>query len=166
MTPGIRTYSTAKGYVQSAFAMMANPDRLQLRDDTTFFLSFHLLCGFATELYLKSFLLHRGVPDSTLRSAKLRHDLVALLQLATEHGFSDDGGRRLASYMGKWHKSFEYRYLQEASEFGAPTNLKILFGWFSSLDVYVDHEVGASVSKGLTPGGAWIFPEDRAAWRL
>ena len=64
-------YSVAKGYVQSAYAMMTNPYRLQLPDDITLFMAFHMLCGFAAELYFKAFLAHKGYSDAQLRKPKI-----------------------------------------------------------------------------------------------
>lgn len=53
-------YSTAKGYVQGAYLVVCNRDRLQLPDDSSLVLSVHMLCGFAIELYLKAALAHYG----------------------------------------------------------------------------------------------------------
>jgi hypothetical protein len=46
---------------------MSNPLRYQVPDDTPFVLSFHMLCGFAAELYLKAFLMHKGYTEDQLR---------------------------------------------------------------------------------------------------
>jgi hypothetical protein len=79
-------YSVAKGYVQSAFAMMTNPYRLQLPDDITLFMAFHMLCGFAAELYFKAFLAHKGYSDAQLRKPKIGHDLTWLRASAGPKG--------------------------------------------------------------------------------
>jgi hypothetical protein len=55
-----RFYGAAKSYVQAAFVMMSSPDRLSVPNDLTFFYPLHMLWGFATELYLKAYLIHRG----------------------------------------------------------------------------------------------------------
>jgi hypothetical protein len=157
------TYSTAKGYVQSAFLMMTNPFRYQAADDTSFYLAFHMLCGFATELYLKAFLAHKG-HDKDLKGLQLRHNLKNLHVKATSYGFSDEGAKLLVDHLGDHHASFEFRYMQPTSVYKV-IPLATMFHAFSTLDVLVDTAVGASASKGRDPEGAWSFPPNME-WRV
>src|SRR5665213_2685390 len=146
LSPG-EPYAVAKGYVQSAFAMMSAPQRLQLPDDTTFFLAFHMLCGFATELYLKAFLAHKGFTEVQLRQPRIRHDLVRLRDMCGSEGLYDTGADTLVELLASKHKSFEYRYMKNASEFRT-MHLWAIFSAFSSLDRAVDTAIGASAAKG------------------
>src|SRR6266550_6829 len=100
-------YAVAKGYVQSAYAMMTNPARLQLPDDTTFFMAFHMLCGFAVELYFKAFLAHKGNSDAELRRPHIRHDLRRLLDECGSKGMYDTGADMLVELLADKHKNFE-----------------------------------------------------------
>lgn len=165
MNEAIRTYGTAKGYIQSAYLQVTNPLRLKLPNDTTLFLSFHLNAGFAAELYLKAFLYSTGHSEAELKSAAVRHDLEALLKIAEGDGFSDAGASALVNVLHKQHKSFEFRYMKADSSF-TPNPLDQTFSAFSTLDTAVDTAVGASASFALTPGGAWALPLEFAAWRL
>lgn len=157
-------YSVAKGYVQSAYSMLANPFRLQLPDDTTFFMAFHMLCGFAVELYLKAYLAHKGFTEGQLKKHEIRHDLSKLHELAKNEGFSDSGTGILVELLGEKHKNFEFRYMRKASMYKTLT-LQEIFAAFSSLDVVVDACIGASASRGKSPSGAWNFPAD-GEWRF
>lgn len=162
--PGYRTYSVAKGYVQGAYSMMANPHRFQLEDDTSLFMAFHVLCGFAAELYLKAFLEAQGTNDRLLTKADTRHNLPRLLELCSEHGFENDGAILLSQLLGEKHKGFEYRYMKPDATYKTEALTKI-FAAFSALDVYVDTAIAASAYKGLKPQGGWSFPQD-GEWRL
>lgn len=166
MANAIEMYSTGKGFGQSSFAMMANPDRMNLKDDTSLFLGFHMLFGFSVELYLKSFLQTVGMTEQELRSAALRHDLEALWNEAVAKGFADTSVYPLISYLHAGHKKFEFRYMSSSTKFDLPPDLNVLFDWLSKLDFAVDTASGASVSRGRVPGGSWVFPLIIAKWRL
>tara|TARA_R110001606_G_C15185844_1_gene629930 strand:+ start:209 stop:712 length:504 start_codon:yes stop_codon:yes gene_type:complete len=166
MADSIEMYSTGKGYVQSAFSMMDNPGRMLLKDDTSLFLGFHMLLGFATELYLKSYLLTVGMTEKQLRSAALRHDLEALWQEADARGFHDKSVYPLISYLHTGHKNFEFRYMSRLTTYNIPPDLNILFNWLTQLDIATDTASGASASKGRVPGSGWIFSLVIAKWRL
>lgn len=157
-------YSVAKGYVQSAYALMANPHRLQLPDDTTFFMAFHMLCGFAAELYFKAFLAHKGHTESSLKKPDVRHDLGKLQQMCLSEGLNEQGSKLLVDCLGVRHKSFEYRYMKRDATYETVA-LRDIFFAFSELDAVVDTAIGASSSRGGTPGGKWVFPND-GAWRF
>ena len=157
-------YSVAKGYVQSAFAMMTNPHRLQLPDDTTFFMAFHMLCGFAVELYLKAYLAHKGYTDTQLRHRDIRHDLTRLNDHCRAEGLYDSGADMLVNLLSEKHKSFEFRYMKKESEY-LTADLRMIFSAFSSLNRAVDTAIGASAAKGNPPGGSWRFPTD-GPWRF
>lgn len=161
----IVTYSTAKGYVQSAYLMMTSPYRYHLPNDTPFYLSFHMLCGFAVELYLKAYLSHKGFTDRQLRQQKFRHDLRRLHDLAAAEGLLDGGSSKLAIFLGEHHNSFEFRYMKPKSYFWA-MNLRDMFAEFSSLDYAIDDATGASASRNRRPGSGWIFPSEHAHWRF
>ena len=144
---------------------MTNIERYQVANDTTFVLGFHLLSGFATELYFKAYLFSTGHTDRELRSAALRHDLKKLLELAETDGFNNQGATALANLLGDQHKSHEFRYMATGSNYTLrPLNL--IFDDFSALDVAVDVATGASVSYGRSPGGNWVIPADKSNWRF
>ena len=73
--PSIIAYSSAKGFVQSAYLIVTNRLRLTTNDDTSFVMSCHLLFGFGLELYLKSYLKASGVNDKILMDYNIRHNL-------------------------------------------------------------------------------------------
>jgi hypothetical protein len=161
----IRSYSTAKGYLQSAYLLVTSPGRYQLTDDTTIFLSFHMLCGFAVELYLKSFLASKGFDAKELRSHAVRHNLEKLYELAQDAGLQNDGAEPLIALLNDHHRNFEFRYMKPDSQYQA-MHLTQMFSTLSSLDNAVDEAVGASVSRGVAPGGSWSLSGDVALWRL
>ncbi|MBZ9674082.1 hypothetical protein [Mesorhizobium sp. ES1-3] len=159
-------YSTAKGYVQSAFVMMTSPMRFQVPDDSSFYLSFHMLTGFATELYLKSFLASQGYTEKDLRRPEVRHDLRKLLEMAEAKGLNDSGATVLVDLLGDHHKSYEFRYMRADSKYSA-IHIRHVFDALSSLDRTVDKTVGASAAHGKQPGHGWHFYDDlRRGWRF
>ena len=150
--------------MQAAYAIMANPHRLQLEDDRSFYMPFCMLCGFAAELYFKSYLLQKGYTEGDLRKRLLGHDLSQLGELAIKNGLCAPTAS-LVGWFGKHHKNFAYRYAQDETLFGLP-RLSAVFSAFSSLDFQIDTAVGASVSKGLVPRDGWTFPADGDFWRI
>ncbi|WP_147283779.1 hypothetical protein [Bosea caraganae] len=164
MSDAIAKYSTAKGYVQSSYVIMASPNRFKIPNDTTFFLSFHMLCGFAVELYLKSFLTHAGYSERTL-TRELGHNLQRLHETARAEGLDDFQEGMLVQLLNKHHGSNEFRYAKRATEYRT-ANLNEIFLAFSTLDFGIDATVGASASVGKTPGGFWKLPKERSMWRL
>lgn len=166
MSDAIITYSTAKGYVQSTYLIVTSPGRFQALDDTTFFLSSHMLLGFAVELYLKAYLTHTAHAEAELRSATVRHNLKQLLQLSEADGFSLPAATKLVDYLGDQHKSFEYRYMKPNSSYQIRPQAEV-FAELDLLDGYIDVEIGASSSKGMSPStGGWVVPDDFNGWRI
>ncbi|HEX7820303.1 MAG TPA: hypothetical protein VF463_06760 [Sphingobium sp.] len=166
MSDAIRTYSTAKGYVQSTYLIVISADRYKVPDDTTFVLSYHLLLGFAVELYLKAYLTHTGHTEAELRSGSLRHNLKKLFDLSEADGFALPAAKKLVDYLSDQHGSFEYRYMKPSSSYYIRYQADV-FAELDELDAYVDGEIGASVSKGKTPStGGWPVPADRNGWRI
>jgi hypothetical protein len=158
----ITLYSTAKGYVQAVFAMMISHGRSQLPNDTTLFLPFHNLGGFAVEIYLKAVLAHKGFDENKLKG--LGHDLQKSLALCISEGLSVPGADVLVHLFGPKHKSLEYRYMKPDTAYKA-AHLHFVFAAFSSLDIAVDIAIGASSSHGKAPGVGWVFPPE-LDWRL
>lgn len=166
MSAAIRAYSTAKGYVQSTYLIVTSPDRYNVPDDTTFILSYHMLLGFAVELYLKAYLTHTGHAETELRGGPVRHNLKKLLELSEADGFSLSAANKLVDYLGEQHGSFEYRYMKSGSSYRVRSQAEV-FAELNELDTYVDSEIGASASKGKVPSsGGWVVPADRNGWRI
>lgn len=163
--PAHTAYSTAKGYVQSAFVLMNSADRYQAPTDLTFFYSFHMLIGFAVELYLKAYLLHAGHSGEKLSRQPFGHDLEALSNAATSAGLTVSGLDQVVMLLADPHGDYTFRYPRPDSSYTVP-DLNILFGHLSALDVAVDAVTGASASHGRALGGVWHLPPDRAQWRL
>lgn len=124
-----------------------------------------MLFGFAAELYLKSYLIHVGVDDKTLRSKALRHSISGLAKAAEERGLVCAELPMLVIHLDEKHSSYEFRYMQENSSYTAPS-LDYIFGAFARLDLTIDNVVGASASKGLTPKLGWDVPPECAYWRM
>lgn len=166
VSDAIRIYSTAKGYVQSTYLIVTSPDRYRVPDDTTFILSYHMLLGFAVELYFKSYLTHIGHAEVELRSSSVRHNLKKLLELSEADGFDLPAAKKLVDYLGEQHGSFEYRYMKSDSSYFVRYQAEV-FAELDELDTYVDSEIGASAFKGkaLSSGG-WTVPADRNGWRV
>jgi hypothetical protein len=166
MSDAIRTYSTAKGYVQSTYLIVTSPDRFKVPDDTTFILSYHLLLGFAVELYMKAYLTHTGHTEAELRSGSVRHNLKKLLELSEADGFVLPDAINLVDYLSDQHGSFEYRYMKPGSSYDIRDQAEV-FDELNELDAYVDGQIGASASEGKTPStGGWLVPVDRNGWRI
>lgn len=167
MATAISFYSTAKGYIQAAYLMMGNTARwTEMPNDTPIILSFHLQCGFALELYFKSFLLSRGHTEASLRAAAVRHDLDALLALVREAGVESSDAQYLTDLLHEGHKSFTYRYMDGSNSYVlAPP--KKMFKAFSNLDFVVNGNIGASASMGSEPTrNTWDLPDPFGYWRL
>ena len=163
-TPAIRAYSTAKGFCQCGVAMVGGHARFSLPDDTSLFMGFHHLIGFAVELYLKAFLLAAGLTEEELRRPPYGHNLDTLLHATLRHGLKCADAAMLCSYL-RQHGSFEYRYMKPGSMYPSlPINL--LLAALSELDNLVDRHVGASAGMGKEPGGRWEIPELHSAWRF
>lgn len=159
-------YATAKSYVQSTYLIVTSPDRYTVPSDLTFVLSYHLLLGFAVELYLKAYLLNSGRLESELRSASIRHNLEKLLELSELDGFDLPAAKKLVDYFSVQHANFEYRYMKLDSSFFLRFQADV-FAELDELDAYVDDKVGASFSKGIiAPRGGWTVPADRNGWRI
>lgn len=166
MSAAILTYSTAKGYVQSTYLIVTSPDRYSVPDDTTFVLAYHMLLGFAVELYLKAYLTHTGHTEVELRSGPVRHNLNKLLELSEADGFSLSAANKLVDYLSQKHASFEYRYMKSYGSYQLRPQAEV-FAELNELDTYVDSEIGASASKGKAPSSVgWIVPPDRNGWRI
>src|SRR3954469_2575936 len=104
----VNHYSTAKGYVQAVFAMMSSSGRFQLPDDTTLFLPFHHLGGFAVELYLKALISNESFDEAKLKA--LGHDLAKSLAFCVSEGIRVPvGADLLVDVFAPKHQSFEYR---------------------------------------------------------
>jgi len=159
-------YSTAKGYVQSAYLIIASPIRNTAPDDSTFVLAYHLLLGFAVELYLKAYLTEAGHTERELRSAGIRHNLNNLLELSVADGFNLPTTKPLVSYLSEQHESFEFRYMKSTSLYFLRAQSEV-FDELNHLDAYVDRHVGASASSGKTPSSTgWIVPAAQDGWRI
>jgi len=166
VSDAIRTYSTAKGYVQSSYLIVTSPDRYRVPDDTTFILSYHMLLGFAVELYLKAYLTHAGHAEAELRSGGVRHNLKKLLELSEEDGFDLPAAKKLVDYLGAQHGNFEYRYMKPSGSYYVRWQAEV-FAELDELDTYVDGEIGASASQARAPSsGGWTVPADRNGWRI
>jgi hypothetical protein len=167
MANAISFYSTAKGYLQGAYLMMSNTARFtELPDDRPVILAFHMQCGFATELYLKSYLLSKGHTEAGLRGAAVRHDLKALLGLVRNTGIETPDAEYLVDLLHDGHKSFAYRYMDESNSYVLSPPKKV-FRAFSTLDYLVDVAIGASASRGLEPTrSGWNLPDPLGYWRL
>ena len=166
MSDAIRIYSTAKGYVQSTYLIVTSPDRFQVQDDTTFILSYHMLLGFAVELYLKAFLTHTSHTEAELRGRGVGHTLKKLLELSEADGFTLPAATKLVDYLNDEHGSFEYRYMKPDSSYYVRYQAEV-FAELAELDAYVDSKIGASASRGHTPSSlGWKVPSDRNGWRI
>ncbi|HZV57726.1 MAG TPA: hypothetical protein VFF89_08630 [Sphingobium sp.] len=166
MSAAIRAYSTAKGYVQSAYLIVVSAGRFRVPNDTTFILSYHMLLGFAVELYLKAYLTHTGHAEAELRRRGVRHNLKKLLELSEADGFTLPTVTKLVDYLNDQHDSFEYRYTKPDGSYFIRYQADV-FAELDELDAYVDGEIGASASKGSTPStGGWLVPDDYNGWRI
>ncbi len=167
MANAISFYSIAKGYLQAAYLMMSNTTRFtELPDDRPVILAFHMQCGFAAELYLKSYLLSKGHTEAELRRAPVRHDLKALLGLVHNTGIESRDAEYLVDLLHDGHKSFAYRYMDENNSY-VLSPPKRMFRAFSTLDYLVNVSVGASASKGLEASRSeWNLPDPLGYWRL
>lgn len=166
ITQPLRSFATAKGNVQSAFLMLTNPLRFELKTDDSFILSCHMLLGLAVELYLKAYLTHLNHDEKVLREHSVRHNLEKLLALCENHGFSLPEATSLVAYLSKNHGEHSYRYLKPNSEF-TPRVLGTLFRELDKINAYVDEKIGASAAfDERVSSGGWVVPEQFDRWRL
>ena len=76
--------------------------------------SLHLLLGFAAELLTKTaYILHGGEP-ALIEKSKIRHDLIGLLDVAEDKGFTapDPHTRAIFTYLREPHRNHQFRYGQ------------------------------------------------------
>ncbi len=157
-------YSTAKGYGQSAFLIMSNPQRSELRNDIPFVLSVHMLVGFAVELYAKAVLADAGFSEDDLAKRPFGHDLRQLHAACVAEGFSNEGLQWLVELVGDMHKDLGFRYVKPSANYTAG-NPKRVFASLSDLDIAVDFRIGASAA-GKAPSSGWVLPPSLAGWHL
>jgi hypothetical protein len=72
-----------------------------------------LLAGFSVESLLKSFLAQSGLSEKELKQHKLRHNLLALWELACEHGLDpclNEEESRTLNLLNDTHTSHDQRY--------------------------------------------------------
>lgn len=85
------------------------------------------LMAFATELYLKAFLLQAGVTDKELSDpSKYGHNLRALMTKAAEMGLSFSQSpllEKLVDHLNASHKRHGIRYMRPGEEVQVPTDL-------------------------------------------
>ena len=166
MSEAVTFYSTAKGYVQSAFLLITNPLRFSVPDDLSFILAYHMLLGFAVELYLKAYLRAEGHLASELRSSSVRHNLGKLLKMAKQDGFEEAAADSLVQYLALQHGNFEYRYANPERDYYIRW-IDEVFVELSKLDACVDIKVAASSSRGLKSGvGQWTIAPQFRGWRI
>lgn len=166
MPAELNAYVAAKGYVQSLVLMVTNPHRISDPNDVSYVLPFHMLAGFAVELYLKSVLIKSNHADTELRSAPVRHNLKKLLELAEADGFVSSGATTLVPYLSSQHASFEYRYMKADSNYTVHSLPSILKA-FSDLDNTADAFVGARASMGLPASSdEWVLPANIPDWQF
>jgi hypothetical protein len=67
-------------------------------------MAFHMLWGFAVELYSKAFLAHKGFADVQLRQPRIRHDLARLRDMCRSEGM-DTSADTLVDLLAAKHKS-------------------------------------------------------------
>ncbi|WP_131800226.1 hypothetical protein [Methylobacterium indicum] len=144
-------YATAKEYVEAIKLIITSPHyigkHMMIAVRPT-----HLLAGFATELYLKAWLLADGVSSKDVQ--KHGHKLLDLHADAVARGFSTNSGiDALVSNLAEPHgqnKDYVFRYTHTDAKI-TPLAWDYALIVFDSLDVIVDAHVGASVSYGLKP---------------
>lgn len=154
-------YSTARGFVYSARFIVTNERKIEeLIHDIPTILSYHMLLGFAVELYLKSFLQNHGHDENELRSNGIRHNLDALLKLAKADGFDCSATDYLVPYLNDQHANFEFRYVNPTAKYDIRW-VDRTFAELTALDAYINQEIGAG---GTTP--TWDIPEQFKGWRL
>jgi uncharacterized membrane-anchored protein YjiN (DUF445 family) len=127
-------------------------------------MAFHMLCGFAVELYLKAFLIHKGHSETELRQRHIGHDLAQLRDKCRREGLLDTAADQLVELLAEKHSNFEYRYMKRTSEYRT-MDLRAIFFAFTCLDRAVDTSIGASAARGKAPGCGWKFASD-GPWRL
>lgn len=136
-----------------------------MSDDTTFILSYHMLLGFAVELYLKAYLAHTGHTEAELRRGDVRHNLKKLLETSEADGFVLPAATELVKYLNDQHGSFEYRYMKPDSSYSIRYQAEV-FTELDELDAYIDTKIGASASEGKTAStGGWVVPDYCNGWR-
>jgi len=69
------------------------------------------LCGHAAEVSLKALLLHKGVDAKTLKGNGVRHDILALWNLAVGEGVPlENPSPSWVHHLGRVHKTYSVRY--------------------------------------------------------
>jgi len=158
-------YSTARGFCQSATAMVTNEMRLKENFDISIFLGFHCLLGFAVEMYLKAFLVDRFVELRELKHSPYGHNIDTLLAKASAEGFACEAAKELCEIFDR-HQTLEFRYIRSNSKF-RNVNISVVLKLLSDLDHYVDDYLGVSAAYGFQPDkGEWSIRADLSEWRI
>ena len=145
----ISAYSTARGYIQGTTMIWLSPLRVGPNIEATF-LSIHMLLGFAVELYLKAWLLQRGLTAAQVKERG--HDLARLHAECMANELPSIAQLdELVDHLHGPHSRLEYRYITGDISYGN-TELPLAFKILGELDTAVDTFVAASQSYGLRPG--------------
>ena len=151
VTPAISTHSTARGFKESAKIIILS-EHSGRGTQVRFFPSVHLLMGFATELYLKAFLIDRGLSETELSRRPYGHNLDVLFERAKELDLkSSVEVATVISHLNPGHSTYRYRYFGPTTEF-VGTDYAVAFDCLDKLDFIVDEATGASASFGMKPG--------------
>ncbi|MGN6209609.1 HEPN domain-containing protein [Asticcacaulis sp.] len=158
----VKAYSTAKGYMQSAFILATSEHRRGVKEiDSSIFLSYSMLLGFAVELYLKAWLIAQGVEA-------WGHSLEKLHTKALQHQLPDIASDLVAKL--DHHEKMEFRYMPDEGSYKA-LNIKQTFYIIDQLDALVDWKCGASALHGKPlraplENPLWTIPDWAAEWRF
>ena len=151
VTPAISTHSTARGFKEGAKIIILS-EHSGRGTQVRFFPSVHLLTGFATELYLKAFLIERGLSATELSRRPYGHNLDVMFAKAKELGLEASVEvATVVAHLNPGHSKYEYRYFGPTTEF-VGTDYAVAFDCLDKLDFLVDEAVGASASFGMKPG--------------
>ncbi|MBP7337823.1 hypothetical protein [Niveispirillum sp.] len=150
MEEAIDRYHVAKGYFQSSIMIFRNPERNSPSREILTLPSMYMLCGFALELYFKSWLLESGRPSENVR--RYGHKISKLYEEAKKESLpSLHGLEGLVQDLAPGHENLTFRYMSKDDNFPM-LNWEGVFSILNDLDTIVDEKVGASESRGLAPG--------------
>lgn len=156
----MESYYTATNYVDSIFAMLMSEVRLDFAEDRRYLKASLLLAGFAIELYLKSYLYYKRIPEGEIRT----HDLNRLFVLSVNQGLDGSVAQELVNSFQDDHRDHQFRYTTPGRRL-YPRSLPALFASFSTLDRGIGMELGEDRYLGFSSTPRWTFPREKD-WRL
>lgn len=134
-------YIAGRNYMFATQMILGSPEYPSRSDGMT--LPVYGLAAFSLEMFLKSYLASKGIPEKDLRTHQVGHNLELLHAKALEHGLPADGLRgTVVGMLHKHHFANEFRYMPLDVVFNLPPPAALTFV-LTALDPVISAAINA-----------------------